>query len=475
MTSTAAAKLQYLDPTRLTSNRNIRADLDLDDAFRASIRDLGVLSPIVAEPHDDGTLLIRSGHRRAAAAAAEGLTRVPVLVLPADASDQVRLAAQIAENTARRDLTTADLVNGHEQLATFGMPITAAAAATGMTVEEVDAARRVTAAPQARALAEERQLSLAQAAGLAEFDDDPRLDQLLGVLDHSPEHFDHELEAARDERRRDHAVTATARDYIERGYLILDGYPDRSVAYPLMLLAGGDDTVTPDNHGQCPGRAVTVRAGWRDDEDGNPAISVQEYCTEPSRHNDTITGGGGPSRTPVPTDDERAEAARDQRRTVIANNKAWRSAETVRRRHVKDWLATATIKGPAARWIVAELAHQGLMSPRLAADLARDWAGSDYGKATQAPSWRQPPTSPPTRISAARAHTLTAGLVLADMELATSVESWRSAHAGDRTSRYLTFLADHTGYTLSDVEKLATPPAPVAAKPAASRQPAATR
>ena len=161
---------------------------------------------------------------------------------------------------------------------------------------------------------------------------------------------------------------------------------------------------------------------------------------------------------------------------MIANNKAWRSAETVRRRHVKDWLATATIKGPTARWVVAELAHQGLMSARLAADLARGWAGSDYGKPTQAPSWRQPPTSPPTRISAARAHTLTAGLVLADMELGTSVESWRSAHAGDRTSRYLTFLADHTGYTLSDVEKLATPPAPVAAKATTtSRQPAATR
>ena len=135
--TTPPVEVRLVDPTALTTNRNIRSDLDLDDAFRASIRQLGVLSPIVAETAADGGLLIRSGHRRAAAAALEGLTTVPVLVIPADASDQARLTAQIAENTARRDLTTSDLLAGHEQLATFGVPISAAAEATGMTAEDV--------------------------------------------------------------------------------------------------------------------------------------------------------------------------------------------------------------------------------------------------------------------------------------------------------------------------------------------------
>ena len=37
------------------------------------------------------------------------------------------------------------------------------------------------------------------------------------------------------------------------------------------------------------------------------------------------------------------------------------------------------------------------------------------------------------------------------MELATSTESWRSGRPDNRTARYLSFLRDHTGYTLSDV------------------------
>ncbi len=53
-----AVQLHDMAPAELTTSRNIRSDLDLDDAFRASIRQLGVLSPIVADPTTDGGLLI---------------------------------------------------------------------------------------------------------------------------------------------------------------------------------------------------------------------------------------------------------------------------------------------------------------------------------------------------------------------------------------------------------------------------------
>ena len=81
--TTQHVDVRQVPPATLTTTRNIRSDLDLDDAFRASIRELGVLSPIVAETGPDGGLMIRSGHRRAAAAALEGVATVPVLVLPA--------------------------------------------------------------------------------------------------------------------------------------------------------------------------------------------------------------------------------------------------------------------------------------------------------------------------------------------------------------------------------------------------------
>ena len=454
---TSTVQLRLVAPTQLTSHDNIRADLDLDDAFRASIRRLGVLSPIIAEPDMTGALVIRSGHRRAVAAAMEGLATVPVVVVPANSSNSDRLIAQIAENTARRDITTTDLLAGHEQLATFGIPIVDAAEATGMTHDQVVAARAAAAAPKAREAAGQRQLTLTQAAGLAEFEDEPdQLEQLLATLDQEPEAFEHHLQSLRDDRIRDQAVQQAAQDFKARGYTVLSQFPDRSVAQPLYALRdANNDRLADDEHTDCPGRAVTVRAGWTTDDDGTPVLAVQHFCADPSRHcNPSKPSNAGAPGQANSADEDRAEAAREQRRVTIANNKAWRSAETVRRRHLKQWLATATLKAPAARWIVAELAHGGLHRPREAAELARELVGADYGKAPNAPRWNQPPTSPPTRVNAARAHTLAAGLVLADMELGTSTESWRSSHPGSRTSRYLTFLTDQTGYTLSDVEKL---------------------
>ena len=67
------------------------------------------------------------------------------------------------------------------------------------------------------------------------------------------------------------------------------------------------------------------------------------------------------------------------------------------------------------------------------------------GKAPNAPRWNQPPTSPPTRVNAARAHTPAAGLVLADMELGTSNRIMQQPPFPHQPP--LTFLTDQTGYT----------------------------
>ena len=53
-----------------------------------------------------------------------------------------------------------------------------------------------------------------------------------------------------------------------------------------------------------------------------------------------------------------------------------------------------------------------------------------------------------------RAIVIALGLVLAAHEAATDVHSWRNP--AEATGRYLSFLAD-TGYTLSDVERIAVP------------------
>jgi ParB family chromosome partitioning protein len=71
--SPAAAGLQV--------DANVRLDDRLDSDFVVSIRDLGVLVPVVAVRTSEGTLRVRFGHRRVAAAVQAGLGAVPVVVV----------------------------------------------------------------------------------------------------------------------------------------------------------------------------------------------------------------------------------------------------------------------------------------------------------------------------------------------------------------------------------------------------------
>lgn len=81
---------------------NVRDDLgDLTELAR-SIRDVGILQPIVARQHN-GQLVIVMGHRRHAAAITAGLAQVPVITRTDMDPDDV-LAAMIVENGQRLDL-----------------------------------------------------------------------------------------------------------------------------------------------------------------------------------------------------------------------------------------------------------------------------------------------------------------------------------------------------------------------------------
>lgn len=78
----------------------------LDEAYLTelvqSIRQFGVIEPLVARPLADGSHEILAGHMRWQAARQAGLTRVPVVVREAD--DRTAAAITLVENLLRRDL-----------------------------------------------------------------------------------------------------------------------------------------------------------------------------------------------------------------------------------------------------------------------------------------------------------------------------------------------------------------------------------
>ncbi len=59
-----AAALEYVDPATLLVDVNVRHDARVDKDFVASIREHGVLVPIVAVRTSEGALRVRYGHRR---------------------------------------------------------------------------------------------------------------------------------------------------------------------------------------------------------------------------------------------------------------------------------------------------------------------------------------------------------------------------------------------------------------------------
>ncbi len=103
--ASGAGDLQAVELDRLVPGR-YQPRQRLDEAYLAeleqSIRQFGIIEPLVARPLADGSYEILAGHMRWRAARQAGLNPVPVLVREAD--DRTAAAIALVENLLRRDL-----------------------------------------------------------------------------------------------------------------------------------------------------------------------------------------------------------------------------------------------------------------------------------------------------------------------------------------------------------------------------------
>lgn len=166
-----AVTVEHIDPATLLVDVNIRTEATLDRDFLASIRDLGVLIPIVAVRTSDGALRVRHGHRRTLAAVHHGLPAVRVVVVGEDDADEVnRIVSQWHENEYRAGLSTADKLAAVEQLSLLGLSAGQIVKRTKASKTEVEHALSANASALAKGAAERYEfLTLDQAAAVAEF------------------------------------------------------------------------------------------------------------------------------------------------------------------------------------------------------------------------------------------------------------------------------------------------------------------
>ena len=170
-----AVTVEHIDPATLLVDVNIRTEATLDRDFLASIRDLGVLIPIVAVRTPDGALRVRHGHRRTLAAVHHGLPAVRVVVVGEDDADEVnRIVSQWHENEYRAGLSTADKLAAVEQLSLLGLSAGQIVKRTKASKTEVEHALSANASALAKGAADRYEfLTLDQAAAVAEFEIGP--------------------------------------------------------------------------------------------------------------------------------------------------------------------------------------------------------------------------------------------------------------------------------------------------------------
>jgi ParB family chromosome partitioning protein len=321
-----AAELAMLDPATLLTDHNIRPPRT-DDAFRdlvASIREHGVLVPIVATRDHQG-VRVRYGHRRALAAVEAGRDTVPVVVYTgaltdATAAEIDRILGQHAENTHRTGLTTGETVAAFGQLAALGVTPARIARRSKTPRKTVDAALAAAGSEVATKAAERWDfLTLDDdAAYLAEFDDDPDAVKALVTAAKAGENTAHVAQRLRDQRDTTRALAALTTKLKDSGVAVIGEPPyDEKTIRRLDHLRHDEQPLTTENHAACPGHAAYVKRSW-----GQEKAEAVYVCVHPRLHGHpdltsrTPSGGGG-----AMSDEQKAE-----RRTVVPNNEAWRSA-----------------------------------------------------------------------------------------------------------------------------------------------------
>jgi len=115
--SSAEGNVLYLPIDQIVPNplqpRTVVNNEDLRD-LAESIREHGVLQPLLVSPESDGRYVLIAGERRWRAARLAGLQMVPALVR--QVSDPQRLALALIENLQRADLTPLETAEAYRQL-----------------------------------------------------------------------------------------------------------------------------------------------------------------------------------------------------------------------------------------------------------------------------------------------------------------------------------------------------------------------
>lgn len=517
-TEQVAGSVEYIDPQVLELEANVRDEVQLDKDFLASLRELGVIVPILAVRDEQGRTYVREGQCRTLGAREVGLTSVPVYVLPAGATDEdtatvERIVQQMVANDRRTGLTNSQRARAIQQMLDTGMSATKVAKKLSMRREDVKAAGAASKSATAMDALDGGQLDFTQAEVLAEFEDDAdAVQRLLRAAHFGGSSFEHAVSALRSEREINVLISEAEKEYTERGYTILDNRPFWSdlAAVSVEYLRTGDDERLPDDFEKTPehwavyltddcayvdkttGEEVDERDIDWDTENDDEATAAEGlrhastitettvivpewYCLNyaaaglalaPALQNVAARQAGtaveGDHDSPEAIAEREAaqqEAERRERRKVLVLNRLGDAAESVRREYVTKLLARKTAPKGAATFVAHCLTRDPyILSQNHGSSLTAELLGVKDERAVRAMV-----NDFSTNIDA-RAQVISLAVVLGALEARTDKSAWRNARSGiTGTASYIASTVGSdaylqflidSGYQPSDIEKV---------------------
>lgn len=485
ITEQVTGSVEYIDPQALEFEDNVRDHVELDKEFLASLRELGVIVPILAIRDAEGRTYVREGQCRTRGAREVGLTSVPVYVLPANATDEdtataERIVQQVTANDRRHGLKNSQRARAIQQLLDTGLSATKVAKKLSMRREDVKAAGAAAQSATAMSALDDGQLDFVQAEAFAEFDgDEAAIERLMRAARYGGNQFDHAVSSLRAEREVNALFEAAEKEYADLGYTVLTDRPrwsDLSSVGMDYLRVGDDEEVPADFEKKPEHWAVHLTEDYVyvDAETGEPVDESEldphtEYdedaeAAEGLRHFSTVrdktvlvpewycldyaaagltlapslqlaaerqsgaTAIDSSDNSPEAIAEREAaeqEAARRERRKVLVLNRLGNAAESVRREYVTKLLTRKTAPKGAATFIAHCLTRDPyILTQNHGTSLTAELLGAKDERAVRAMV-----NDLSTNIDA-RAQVISLAVVLGALEARTDKSAWRNARCG---------------------------------------------
>ncbi|MFC8350758.1 ParB/RepB/Spo0J family partition protein [Streptomyces sp. NPDC057280] len=358
----ATTQIVLLDPAQVVRDeQNAReSDTEPDEELIASVKEIGVEETISVRPQPDGTYGAFKGWRRAQAlqianATAEQDGR-PVRRIKAHVREDLvgrdgwTRFLSLVENKHREGMSERDILKSQE-LALIDMSdierkqATRALGVGRHAAQQAKAAQKLDDATLRRAAA--GGMDLEQTAQLAEVEHVSGAERrLLRALKRDTEegnggrgHWDQELALLKAEQADAEARARAVEDLKKAGIELL-GQPcwgQKDPSKPLAELTTGlGNPLNQDNHKNCPGHSARL------DDEHQPVW----HCSDPAAHGHKVRPQAKKPRTQE--DEQRAE----ERRKVIACNRAWKAAAGPRQDFVARLVRMKTL--PEAARVFAQ-------------------------------------------------------------------------------------------------------------------------